>query len=179
MAVRGNLNRTFTRHAERDSGEVVREFDLRSAAAVLAAFVGAIFLVVYLLAYARLWRRGHQVSWLKVWLLASTGLCSVFTWGLNPWGQAFLIMNLFHAVQYLALVWHSEGRRLLAASGVSRWRVGTLVGLALFALSVSAYGVTATLVDVSRRDLWALTMVVSLMHFWYDGFLWSVGRKQV
>lgn len=51
MAVRGNLNRTFTRHAERDSGEVVREFDLRSAAAVLAAFCGAIFLVFYLLAF--------------------------------------------------------------------------------------------------------------------------------
>ena len=51
MAVRGSLNRTFTRHAERDSGEIVREFDLRSAAAVLAAFVGAIFLVFYLLAF--------------------------------------------------------------------------------------------------------------------------------
>ncbi len=51
MAVRGSLNRTFTRHAERDSGEMVREFDLRSAAAVLAAFVGAIFLVFYLLAF--------------------------------------------------------------------------------------------------------------------------------
>lgn len=51
MAVRGNLNRTFTRHAERESGEVVREFDLRSAAAVLAAFIGAVFLVFYLLAF--------------------------------------------------------------------------------------------------------------------------------
>lgn len=51
MAARGNLNETFTRHAERESGEVVREFDLRSAAAVLAAFVGAIFLVFYLLAF--------------------------------------------------------------------------------------------------------------------------------
>ena len=51
MAVRGNLHRTFTRHAERESGEVVREFDLRSAAAVLAAFVGAVFLVFYLLAF--------------------------------------------------------------------------------------------------------------------------------
>ncbi|HEU5301102.1 MAG TPA: hypothetical protein VFW06_02570 [Acidimicrobiia bacterium] len=51
MAVRGNLHRTFTRHAERESGEVVREFDLRSAAAVLAAFIGAVFLVFYLLAF--------------------------------------------------------------------------------------------------------------------------------
>ncbi|HUV10357.1 MAG TPA: hypothetical protein VMX12_05220 [Acidimicrobiia bacterium] len=51
MAVRGNLHQTFTRHTQRDSGEVVREFDLRSAAAVLAAFMGAIFLVFYLLAF--------------------------------------------------------------------------------------------------------------------------------
>ncbi|MFO7591355.1 MAG: hypothetical protein R6X23_10750 [Acidimicrobiia bacterium] len=51
MAVRGNLHRTFTRDAERESGEQVREFDLRSAAAVLAAFVGAVFLVFYLLAF--------------------------------------------------------------------------------------------------------------------------------
>ena len=51
MAVRGNLNQTFTRRAERAGGEMVREFDLRSAAAVLAAFVGAVFLVFYLLAF--------------------------------------------------------------------------------------------------------------------------------
>jgi hypothetical protein len=144
----------------------------------LLAF-GAVFVGGYVLSYARLARRGHKVSWLKVWLLASTGLCSVFTWGTNPWGQAFLIMNLFHAVQYLALVWHTEGRRLLRASGLSRWRVGSLAGFALFVTAVGAYGVGATLVDVSQRNVWALTMVVSLMHFWYDGFLWSVGRKQV
>lgn len=51
MAVRGNLHQTFTRHAERDSGEMVREFDLRSAAAVLGAFMGAMFLIFYLLAF--------------------------------------------------------------------------------------------------------------------------------
>lgn len=51
MAVRRKMHQTFTRHAERDSGEVVREFDLRSAAGVLGAFVGAIFLVFYLLAF--------------------------------------------------------------------------------------------------------------------------------
>jgi hypothetical protein len=25
----------------------------------------------------------------------------------------------------------------------------------------------------------AVTLVVSLMHFWYDGFVWSARRKQV
>jgi len=26
--------------------------------------------------------------------------------------------------------------------------------------------------------LWAITMVVSLMHFWYDAFVWSVRRAE-
>ena len=41
----------FTRDAERDTGEVVREFDLRSAAVVMGAFIGAAFLVFFLAAF--------------------------------------------------------------------------------------------------------------------------------
>jgi hypothetical protein len=88
-------------------------------------------------------------------------------------------MNLFHAVQYFALVWATEGRRLCAATGLARRRVGLAFGLLLFAVLVGGYGLAAALVDTARRDLWAVTMVVSLMHFWYDGFIWSVARKQV
>ena len=34
----------------------------------------------------------------------------------------------------------------------------------------------------TRQDLrWALSLglVVTLMHFWYDGFIWSVRRREV
>jgi hypothetical protein len=41
----------LTRESTRESGEIVREFDVRSAAAVLGAFVGAIFLVFFLAAF--------------------------------------------------------------------------------------------------------------------------------
>jgi hypothetical protein len=140
---------------------------------------GTAFVAVYVFAYVRLWRRGHAVSWLKLWLVASTGLCSVYTWGFNSFGEAFFIMNLFHAVQYLALVWATEGRRLCARTGLARHGIGVALGLVLFAAVVLAYGVAAALVDTSRRNLWAVTMVVSLMHFWYDGFIWSVGRRQI
>jgi hypothetical protein len=27
--------------------------------------------------------------------------------------------------------------------------------------------------------LWAITMVVSLMHFWYDAFVWSVRKADI
>jgi hypothetical protein len=41
----------LTRESTRDTGEVVREFDVRSAAAVLGAFIGAIFLIFFLAAF--------------------------------------------------------------------------------------------------------------------------------
>jgi hypothetical protein len=141
--------------------------------------VGTLFVLVYIGAHVRLWRRGYHVSWLKIWLVCSTGVCSVYTWGFNSWGEAFFIMNLFHAVQYLGLVWATEGQRLCARTGLAHKRFGIAAGAAVFGSMVFAYGVAATLVDTSRCNLWAITMVVSLMHFWYDGFVWSVKRRQI
>jgi hypothetical protein len=124
-------------------------------------------------------RRGHRVSPLKVYLVASTGLCSIYTWGFNSWGEAFFIMNLFHAVQYLALVWAMEKRRIMSRLRVSEGPRGKAVALAVFLGAVLSYGVGAELLDADFRTLWAITIVVSLMHFWYDGFVWSVSKKQI
>lgn len=41
----------LTRETLRDSGEIVREFDARSAAQVLGAFIGSIFLLFFLAAF--------------------------------------------------------------------------------------------------------------------------------
>jgi hypothetical protein len=29
------------------------------------------------------------------------------------------------------------------------------------------------------RSLWAITLVVSILHFWYDGFIWSVRARRI
>lgn len=140
---------------------------------------GSVFLVYYVHAYRKLARAGHRVSVLKVYLLASTGACSIYTWGFNTWGEAFFIMNLFHAVQYLALVWTSEGRRLGASLGLGRRRGGMWLGLAGFLALCVGYGAFAQWVDSELRSLWAITLVVSIMHFWYDGFVWSVRARRI
>ena len=140
---------------------------------------GALFLVAYVVVHARLARRGYRVPLPKLFLYVTTGVCSIYTWGFNSFGEAFFIMNFFHAVQYLALVWTSEQRtmtRLLRLEGRRGGRVGTLV---VYLGAVAAYGLFADLLDGDITSLWALTMVVSLMHFWYDGFIWSVRRRQV
>ena len=41
------------------------------------------------------------------------------------------------------------------------------------------YGFGVQILDTDLTTLWAITMVVSLMHFWYDAFVWSVRRAQV
>ena len=139
----------------------------------------ALYLVGYVVGYVRLWRRGHRVSFPKVFLLAATGLCSVWVWGTNPWGMAFFIMNLFHAVQYLALVWWSERGRLRRRLRLDQARLGGLATLAVFLVITTAYGLGAEVVTEEQRALWCLVQVVSLMHFFYDGFIWSVRQRHI
>ena len=131
---------------------------------------GTLFLVVYVASYVRLARQGYRFPFEKVFLLVSTGVCSIYTWGWNSWGEAFFIMNLFHAVQYLALVWAMERKRLA--------RAGRLAA-PLFFGSVLLYGGLVQLLDPGLHVLWSATIVVSLMHFWYDAFVWSVRRRQI
>lgn len=142
--------------------------------AVIAA--SAAFVVAYVAAYARLWRRGYRFPREKVFLLASTAVCSIVSWGFNTWGEAFLIMNLFHAVQYLALVWAREKAHIARTFHVpGRPRLA----LALFLGSILLYGLGVEIMDPNVQALWAVTLVVSLMHFWYDAFIWSVRRGQI
>jgi hypothetical protein len=140
---------------------------------------GTVYAIVYVIAYARLRARGHRISLPKVFLLTSTGLCSIWVWGFNPWGQAFFIMNIFHAVQYLALVWWSENASLRRGLRLDRARLGKPIALALFLGLTLAYGGWTESVRDDDRLRWSLVQVVSLMHFFYDGFIWSVRRKQI
>jgi hypothetical protein len=137
--------------------------------------VTTVVVIAYVVTYWRLAKRGDwSPPWLKIWLVASTGFVSIYTWGFNSWGQAFLIMNLFHAVQYLALVWAMEGKRIAACM-----RLPPRAALGVYLGSVVVYGLGVQALDADLTTLWALTMVVSLMHFWYDAFVWSVRRAQV
>ena len=137
--------------------------------------VSTAVVLAYVITYWRLAKRGAwSPPWLKIWLVASTGFVSIYTWGFDSWGEAFLIMNLFHAVQYLALVWAMEGKRIAAWMHLPK-----PAALGVYLGSVLLYGVGVQLLNADITTLWAITMVVSLMHFWYDAFIWSVRKAQV
>ncbi len=141
---------------------------------------GALFLTYYAWSQLRLRADGYSRSPLTVWLVASTGACSIVSWGFNTWGEAFFTMNLFHAVQYLALVWCTEGERISQRIRLRALpRVRRPLVFILFFGSVLAYGAAAQVVSSSLHALWALTLVISLMHFWYDAFVWSVQKSDI
>lgn len=147
------------------------------ARVVLAA--GLVYLAVYVIGYVRLQRRGHAPSMPKLFLLSTTALVSIWAWGWNAWGQAFFIMNLFHAVQYLALVWWSEGRRLSRSLRMDRSALARSGFAIAFFGAILAFGLWSELVPNDERLRWSIVQTVALMHFYYDGFIWSVRKRHI
>ena len=116
----------------------------------------------------------------KTALLVTTALVSLVTWGFNSFGEAFFIMNFFHAVQYFAIVWWSEQKNIGQLFGYDDSAHGTFKTLLMFVSLPLTFGMTAALAaHWNNQILLNMQIVVSIMHFWYDGFIWSVRKKQV
>jgi hypothetical protein len=139
----------------------------------IAAWTGTILCAAF--AYAAERRRGYRLPAHKAALLVSTGGVSIAAWGFAPPFMAFAIVNLFHAIQYFAIVWLKEGGRIrekmrLALRGQIAFPLFfglcTLFGIAYFAAN-------------SFKMILAPFIACSLLHFWYDSFVWSVRKKQV
>lgn len=143
--------------------------------------VCAVCLLIYLLGYWQLHRRGYEVSPQKVILMASTGIASVIAWGFNPAAIAFAAMNLFHAIQYFGILYAREGKNL-----TSVFRLGALPDAlkplaicAVLLLPTAAYGLWEFFSEPGWDMILALILTVTVMHYWYDGFIWSVRKKEV
>ncbi|MBL4849297.1 MAG: hypothetical protein JKY65_27540 [Planctomycetes bacterium] len=141
--------------------------------------LGVVFLAAYFGAYVRYARAGYRVSWQKVTLLVTTGLCSLFAWGFNAFGEAFLIMNFFHALQYFGIVWWAEGENLRQRLRLPSTRLGKAIALSTLVWVCALYGLLTKTVGESIHLVTCLALVISIMHFWYDGFVWSVRKNMV
>ncbi len=138
------------------------------------------FLVAYLAFYYRLWRNGHKISVNKVAMLASVGTSSTLAWGFLPPIEAFFVVNLYHAVQYFAIVWWMEKKNMAKLFRVSRFRYGMWLAIGAYIGLVFLMGMSCEM-GVNSELHWAgaAVIVVTLMHFWYDGFIWSVRKRDV
>jgi hypothetical protein len=142
---------------------------------------GGLYILFYIGAYAWLVRaRGHRLSTPKIALLLSTASVSILAWGYLPTFQAFFVANFFHALQYFAIVWATEKRTMQRLVARVSAPANAARALLLFCLFILGVGTAHTVFDVPDLRLgFAFFTVVSLMHFWYDGFIWSVRRSEV
>ncbi len=135
--------------------------------------------VIYVAGYWRLARNGYTLTPQKIILLVSTGLVSVLAWVFCEPVVAFVIINLYHAVQYFAIVWGREHKTVAARLSRGKRPVGKWAVLALILLSTMVFGFWDMLAVSGWTLAYAGIVTVALMHFWYDGFIWSVRKKQV
>lgn len=146
-------------------------------------------MVVYAVGLMRLESSGYRMPWPKALLLGNTALVAIVAWGFLEPLYAFFVMNVFHAVQYYALVWATERERLaerLRGAGRAWGRplaLGLLVTVTLgygwlFPHLNETLGSDPEVLDLALVAL-AVLNTVSILHFWYDGFVWSVRARAV
>ncbi len=150
------------------------------------AVAGGIVLLLYGL---HAWRIGRTagVSTLKFLLVVSTAglfwICGSLSTNMLVGVAMF---EIFHALQYYALVW-TYNRRLVARVGN---RFGSLAFLfqdrwffvGMYLAAIAAFGSLRLVAETVSDPRWnmvllALLSTSTLLHFYYDGFIWKVSEK--
>ena len=113
----------------------------------------------------------------KVCLLFSVGLTSVWAWGfLSPF-YAIFVSNFYHGLQYFGVVWAMENKNLQSSFRLRALPGGHWVTFTLFCLTLTGAGIAYHLYGNSAvRWGAAFFIVITLMHFWYDSFVWSAHK---
>jgi hypothetical protein len=164
------------------------------AAGVVAAIRTGMIVVLAVVTIAFLWRQlsdwraGRGASPIKITLLVSS---IGFWWYCNNGVENILVgialFEVFHDVQYLAIVWiynRTRVERDTSIRGFMRFvfrRSGALIGVYVgLVLAYGAIGLTQSAITVEwiRHALIGVVTASALLHFYYDGFIWKVRETQ-
>jgi Flp pilus assembly protein TadD len=134
------------------------------------------------------WRAARGASPVKITLLVSS---IAFWWYCNNGVQNILVgialFEVFHDVQYLAIVWiynRTRVERDKTIGGFMRFvfrRSGALIGVYVgLVFAYGAIGLTQSAVTAEwiRHGLIGIVTASALLHFYYDGFIWKVRETQ-
>ncbi len=140
---------------------------------------GGGYIIFYLFSYWRLIRNGYKVSRGKIALLGATGTTAILIASFYSIADAGHFMNIYHSLQYLFIVCVLEApvvSGMIRLPKVNKKLIVTVCGLVMLSVAFVA-GVARLLEQFSfLGNFWLLS---SLLHFWYDGFIWSVSNKDI
>jgi hypothetical protein len=143
------------------------------------------------------WRHGYYISWAKVALLAITFGAMYLSYVPNAWMQSlapgwsfkvgFAVIGVVHMTQYLAIVWrYNRGLASNASRARDGWfkrwhaKGGVLIGAVYVAICL-LYGEVITTQQDNRllmSVLLAVGFTSTLLHYYFDGFIWKVRHQQ-
>jgi hypothetical protein len=145
-------------------------------------------------------RRGYYISIAKLALLTCTFGVMYFTYTPNDWilqlvpawgfKVGFATLGIVHMTQYLAIVWRYDQR--IAQQGRARpnWfqklhgqrtAVGVILAAIVYVLFCIGYG---NVITTSHENRWLMSILLAvgftstLMHYYFDGFIWRVRHQQ-
>lgn len=132
----------------------------------------------YLFTYGRLIARGYRFSLPKLAFVGVTALTNFLVWLFLPLAVAAFIANFYHAMQYFGIVWSTEHGNLERLMAIRRG--AKALALFLMVAGAFAYGIfVPRIAGGTTLAVVHLLNVVAVMHYWYDGFVWSVRKRQV
>src|SRR5438045_1411275 len=143
--------------------------------------------VLFAAHFVRTWIAGSRPNPVKLGLLVTS---IAFWWYCNNLVSNILVgialFEVFHDVQYLSLVWIYNRNRVEKDSNIGGFmrfvfrRSGSLIGL--YVGLVFAYGSVSYInahlgMEMVKRILTGVVTASTLLHFYYDGFIWKVRER--
>jgi tetratricopeptide (TPR) repeat protein len=149
--------------------------------------VAIVVSVLFILHFGRMWIIGHRPNPVKLALLVTS---IAFWWYCNNLVANIIVgialFEVFHDVQYLSLVWIYNRNRVEKDSNIGGFmrfvfrRSGSLIGLyvgLVFAYGSVAYFNAYLGLENIKRILTGVVTASTLLHFYYDGFIWKVRER--
>ena len=153
----------------------------------LILFAAIAISVLFLFHFGRMWVIGKRPNPVKLALLVTS---IAFWWYCNNLVANILVgialFEVFHDVQYLSLVWIYNRNRVEKDSNIGGFmrfvfrRSGSLIGLyvgLVFAYGSLSYFNAQLGIDTVKRILTGVVTASTLLHFYYDGFIWKVRER--
>src|SRR5438093_3339565 len=153
----------------------------------LILFAAITVSVLFLLHFGRLWIIGKRPNPVKLALLITS---IVFWWYCNNLVANILVgialFEVFHDVQYLSLVWIYNRNRVEKDTNIGGFMrfilrpSGSLIGLyvgLVFAYGSVSYFNAHLGMETVKRILTGVVTAATLLHFYYDGFIWKVRER--
>lgn len=167
------------------------------AAQLVWGLLTAVTTIAFILNYVYQRRQGQTPSLVKLTAMgAGIGLWWYSMINIRDLLLGILLFELFHDIQYVALVRHYGCERSRQGKELGRlsqllFRRG-LISVALFLAILLLYGLPAYLAGITEtwleydatrgvlfKSVYALVAASTLLHFYYDGFIWQLRNDDV